>query len=241
MASDNGRKGIRRIGLVSAWVAVVGALANYSFLIPITLTLAILGLVFLTKQRRVPAIVMWSVLVPFTLVFPLTLIPLVWVGDEDIGAGILYVALALLPSVATVLALVASVRIDPKSVAYQEAQRAEQAAPAAHDRRVAEITQWEAAYRDAHGGQSPPPGFMPPVAQTQMFGQQSTNIMAVLALVFGIGGGLLGVVFGHIALSQIKKTGERGKGMAIWGLTLGYVGLSVLLVYLVVLVVVVNS
>ena len=33
------------------------------------------------------------------------------------------------------------------------------------------------------------------------------------------------VICGHIALSQIKKTGENGRGLAIAGLILGYLGL----------------
>lgn len=53
-----------------------------------------------------------------------------------------------------------------------------------------------------------------------------TSITAVLALVFGIFGGLLGIVFGHIALAGIKRTGERGRGMAIAGLVLGYLTLA---------------
>ena len=55
---------------------------------------------------------------------------------------------------------------------------------------------------------------------------QSTNVFAVLALVFGILGGLLGIVFGHIALSQIRRTGEGGRGIAIAGLVLGYIYLA---------------
>ena len=51
-----------------------------------------------------------------------------------------------------------------------------------------------------------------------------TNVMAIVALITGI---LfiptLGVIFGHIALSQIKKTKEKGRGVAIAGLVLGYV------------------
>lgn len=55
---------------------------------------------------------------------------------------------------------------------------------------------------------------------------QATNTFAVLALVFGILGGLLGVVFGHVALSQIKRTGEGGRGLAVAGLVLGYIYLA---------------
>ncbi|MDR4533083.1 DUF4190 domain-containing protein [Glutamicibacter sp. PS] len=53
-----------------------------------------------------------------------------------------------------------------------------------------------------------------------------TNVFAVMALVLGIFTGLFGIIFGHIALSQIKRTGERGSGMALTGLILGYVWLA---------------
>ena len=48
---------------------------------------------------------------------------------------------------------------------------------------------------------------------------------AVLALVFGFLFAPLGIVLGHIGLSRVKRTGERGRGLAIAGLVLGYVGL----------------
>jgi peptidyl-prolyl cis-trans isomerase B (cyclophilin B) len=43
---------------------------------------------------------------------------------------------------------------------------------------------------------------------------------------------VLGIVFGHVALSQIRRTGEQGRGLAIAGLVIGYafVGLFLLLV-----------
>lgn len=63
---------------------------------------------------------------------------------------------------------------------------------------------------------------------------RSTNGFAVASLVLGIlwlywVGSILAVIFGAIALSQIKRTGDSGKGMAVAGLVLGYVGLGVLL------------
>jgi hypothetical protein len=33
------------------------------------------------------------------------------------------------------------------------------------------------------------------------------------------------VIFGHIAIGQIKKTGEGGRGLAIAGLIIGYIGI----------------
>ena len=34
-----------------------------------------------------------------------------------------------------------------------------------------------------------------------------------------------GVICGHIAINQIKKTGENGRGLAIAGLVVGYLGI----------------
>lgn len=40
---------------------------------------------------------------------------------------------------------------------------------------------------------------------------------------------LIGIVLGHISLSQIKKTGEQGRGIALGGLICGYVGTAIVL------------
>jgi len=58
----------------------------------------------------------------------------------------------------------------------------------------------------------------------QPYAAAPTNGLAITALVTGILGlGLLPVIFGHIALSQIKRNPmQTGKGMAIAGLILGY-------------------
>ncbi|KAB1650564.1 DUF4190 domain-containing protein [Pseudoclavibacter endophyticus] len=47
--------------------------------------------------------------------------------------------------------------------------------------------------------------------------------MAIIALVGGILTGVVGIVCGHIALNQIKRTGEDGHGLALAGLIIGYV------------------
>jgi len=67
---------------------------------------------------------------------------------------------------------------------------------------------------------------------------ESTNGFAVSALVFGlIGGTILPIVFGHVALAQIGRTGERGRGMAIAGLILGYLSLTVVIVIIIIVAV----
>lgn len=54
-----------------------------------------------------------------------------------------------------------------------------------------------------------------------------TNTLAILALIFAFFGSVLGIVFGHVALSQIKRTGEQGRGLAVAGLVIGYVSLGI--------------
>ena len=60
-----------------------------------------------------------------------------------------------------------------------------------------------------------------------------TNGLAIASLVAGVFwmwwiGSALAVVFGHIALGEIARSGQSGRGLAIGGLVLGYLGLAVL-------------
>jgi len=64
---------------------------------------------------------------------------------------------------------------------------------------------------------------------------QKTSSMAIASLIFGIlfiffPLSIPAIVFGHIALSQIKKSSGRmgGRGMAIAGLVLGYLGIAMI-------------
>lgn len=67
------------------------------------------------------------------------------------------------------------------------------------------------------------------------YAPQRTNTLAVVALVLGVVGvSLGGVICGHIALSQIRRTGEGGRGMAIAGLVLGYLWIAVVVILLLV-------
>ncbi|MEV4673282.1 MULTISPECIES: DUF4190 domain-containing protein [Actinomadura] len=74
----------------------------------------------------------------------------------------------------------------------------------------------------------------PPAVQHHYYGASMpvappTNGMATASLVCGLIGffacgvtSVLAVIFGHVSLSQIKRTGEGGHGMAVTGLILGY-------------------
>jgi len=66
------------------------------------------------------------------------------------------------------------------------------------------------------------------------------NGLAIASLVLGIVwlyfvGSILAVVFGHIALSNIKRNpAVRGKGLAIAGVVLGYTWLGILAIGLII-------
>jgi len=49
------------------------------------------------------------------------------------------------------------------------------------------------------------------------------NALAIVALVLSFVFSIGGIVCGHLALSQIKRTGESGREMALAGLIIGYV------------------
>lgn len=59
-----------------------------------------------------------------------------------------------------------------------------------------------------------------------------TNTLAILALVLSFVVSIGGIVCGHLALAQIKRTGESGRELALAGLIIGYVltGIAVLAV-----------
>jgi hypothetical protein len=65
---------------------------------------------------------------------------------------------------------------------------------------------------------------------------QRTNGLSIAALVTGIiGASVLAIIFGHIALSQIKTRNEGGRGMAIAGLVLGYVFLGITMIWIIII------
>jgi hypothetical protein len=51
----------------------------------------------------------------------------------------------------------------------------------------------------------------------------------VLGLVWGFwAGSVLAVIFGHLALNDINRTHKSGRGLAVAGLVLGYIGVGTL-------------
>lgn len=72
------------------------------------------------------------------------------------------------------------------------------------------------------------PSAYPVVART------ATNPLAGISLAFGLGqiffpffASIVAIVCGHVARSQIRKTGEQGDGLALAGMVLGYIGVAI--------------
>lgn len=76
----------------------------------------------------------------------------------------------------------------------------------------------------------------------------TTNHLAGISLGFGLGqvvfpffGAITAVVCGHAARHQIRKTGEQGDAMAMAGLVLGYLGLAIPILTVVLIALAANS
>lgn len=61
----------------------------------------------------------------------------------------------------------------------------------------------------------------------------TTNTMAIVALVGSLVFAPLGIIFGHIARGQIRRTGEGGAGLALAGLIIGYVSVALAILALI--------
>src|SRR5262245_18697965 len=59
--------------------------------------------------------------------------------------------------------------------------------------------------------------------------RQPYNTLALLSRIFAVVVPPAGVVLGHWALMQMRRSGENGRKAAIWGLVIGYLLTAVLL------------
>lgn len=87
----------------------------------------------------------------------------------------------------------------------------------------------------------PPPGYVPygPAPAAPIAAR--TNGLAIASLVLGLlwlygVGSILAMIFGHVAMSQIdgSRGGQTGRGMALAGAILGYIGTAVLVLVILV-------
>ncbi|MCM3502008.1 DUF4190 domain-containing protein [Microbacterium sp. P26] len=109
------------------------------------------------------------------------------------------------------------------------------AAPAYDQQAYGQQAYGQPAYGQAYGQQ----------AYGQQYGYTAapkTNLLAILSLIASLVGFILflpvigqiaGVIMGHISLKQIKTTGERGHGMALAGLLIGYISLGLIVLFII--------
>lgn len=60
-----------------------------------------------------------------------------------------------------------------------------------------------------------------------------TNTFAVVAVILAFLQPIAGIVFGHMALGQIKRNGDAGRGLALTGVIIGYVCVALILLALI--------
>lgn len=60
-----------------------------------------------------------------------------------------------------------------------------------------------------------------------------TNTYALLAIVFAFVAPLAGIIFGHLALGQIKRTGDAGRGIALTGTIISYAYFAAILFFII--------
>ncbi|MDT4974432.1 MAG: peptidyl-prolyl cis-trans isomerase [Pseudonocardiales bacterium] len=77
------------------------------------------------------------------------------------------------------------------------------------------------------------PGFPPPNFPPAGTPQGEANTLATLSIVFAFVFAPAGAALGHVALAQIRQSGERGRERALIGLTLSYVIIVLALIALV--------
>lgn len=73
-----------------------------------------------------------------------------------------------------------------------------------------------------------PPQQQPQYAQQPYApAQPGWNTMAIVAFIASFFISILGIILGFVALSQIKRTGEQGRGLALAAVIIGFVALAI--------------
>ncbi|WP_139415860.1 DUF4190 domain-containing protein [Agromyces laixinhei] len=68
----------------------------------------------------------------------------------------------------------------------------------------------------------------PPASAPQPAQAEKWNILSIIGFVIVFFGfSVISIILGFIGLSQIKKTGERGRGLAIWAIVLGFASIII--------------
>ena len=71
-----------------------------------------------------------------------------------------------------------------------------------------------------------------PVAASTATTLGQTNTFAFLAIIFAFLSPIAGIVFGHMGLSQIKRNGDAGRGIALTGLIISYAYFALIIIFI---------
>jgi len=85
----------------------------------------------------------------------------------------------------------------------------------------------------------PTPTPAPAYAQPAYAPARPWNVLSIVSLVTSLLGiSIVGIITGHLGLNQIKKTGEQGHGLALAGTIIGYAGLAIGIIVVIVWIVI---
>ena len=72
---------------------------------------------------------------------------------------------------------------------------------------------------------TPPPAPVP--SYDQPAAGAKTNVFAIVAIITVWFGAIFGLIYGYVALSQIKRTGEGGRGLALASVIIAWIAIDV--------------
>jgi hypothetical protein len=98
--------------------------------------------------------------------------------------------------------------------------------------------------RNAHMTDSAPPPVpaQQPAAAPAPAPAEKWNVLSIIAfIIVFFGFSLVSINLGFIGLNQTKKTGERGRGLALWAIILGFVSIVIGIIFWIVFVAVIAA
>lgn len=86
-----------------------------------------------------------------------------------------------------------------------------------------------------------PPQQQPQYSQPYGAQQPGWNVLAIVAFVATFFISILGIILGFIALAQIKRTGEQGRGLALAAIIIGFIALALGIIFTIIIVAAIAS